>query len=79
VLTELNILSHFFCFFPYGRKAILRLFLSPAGYYVLKLNRQKRRFRNWRAGLAARWRRRRDPEKYSARHAASGDGEGRSP
>lgn len=48
VLTELNMLSHIFCFLKRGRGAALRLTFSPVGYWLLRLNRGKRRFRKWR-------------------------------
>ncbi|HMO19142.1 MAG TPA: Coenzyme F420 hydrogenase/dehydrogenase, beta subunit C-terminal domain [Oligoflexia bacterium] len=58
VLTELNILSHFFCFLGQGRLAVLRFILSPAGYYLLRLNNLKREFRNWRRDTMASLKRR---------------------
>ena len=50
ILTEINIFTHIFCFldWKYTKLAILKLSLSPVGYYALWLNYIKRQFRNWR-------------------------------
>lgn len=48
LLTELNIISHIFCFIGKGRLQVLKFILSPFGYYLLRLNNFKREFRNWR-------------------------------
>lgn len=52
--TELNMLSHLFCFFPFGRSFLLKLSLSPIGYWVLRVNFWKREFRNWRRDRRAK-------------------------
>jgi coenzyme F420 hydrogenase subunit beta len=54
ILTELNMLSHVFCFFPKAKIKVLKFVLSPVGYYLLWLNNKKRRFRNWRRDTLAR-------------------------
>ncbi len=43
--TELNILTHMLCFMPRYGKAVLRFFLGNNGYYLLWLNRQRRRIK----------------------------------
>ncbi len=48
ILTELNLLSHLFCFIKVGRKTILKLTFSKLGYFLLWLNNKKRNFRDWR-------------------------------
>lgn len=50
VLTELNLLSHIFCFIKVGRKSVLKFTFSRFGYSLLWLNNKKRRFRDWRMG-----------------------------
>jgi coenzyme F420 hydrogenase subunit beta len=57
LLTELNILSHIFCFFKRGRLQVLRFILSSTGYYMLRLNNCKREFRNWRRDTLASYKR----------------------
>ena len=57
VLTELNMLSHFFCFYPVGRRKILKFMLSSGGYLLLWLNNQRRNFRTWRRDSMHRLRR----------------------
>jgi len=37
-----DLITHFFCFSPYGRKTVLKLFLSDVGYGLLYLNRLRR-------------------------------------
>ncbi len=54
VLTELNILSHIFCFVRPGRKAVMRLLFSPIGYGLLWLNHFRRVFRDWRRNSVAK-------------------------
>jgi len=54
VLTELNLLSHLFCFVKTGRDLILKLTFSKVGYYLLWLNSKKRNFRDWRKVQAAK-------------------------
>lgn len=58
LLTELNILSHIFCFVKPGRAAVMKLLFSPVGYALLWLNHQRRTFRDWRRNTAAKARRR---------------------
>lgn len=48
VLTEINMLSHIFCYLKYGKKFLLKITFSPIGYWLLWLNHKKRAFRNWR-------------------------------
>jgi len=57
ILTELNMMSHMFCFIGGTRDAILRFVFSPLGYRLLWLNHKKREFRTWRRDLFAKWRR----------------------
>lgn len=45
VKTELNMLSHFFCFVGWGKKTILRVTFSPVGYYLLWANYLRRQLR----------------------------------
>ncbi|MCB0322362.1 MAG: Coenzyme F420 hydrogenase/dehydrogenase, beta subunit C-terminal domain [Bdellovibrionales bacterium] len=54
LLTELNMLSHVFCFVKRGRLSVLRFAFSRWGYALLWLNHKKRIFRNWRRDTAAR-------------------------
>lgn len=42
--TELNLLSHLFCFAKKGRRLLLRIMLSPAGYPLLWLNHLRRKY-----------------------------------
>jgi len=58
LLTELNILSHIFCFIRRGRLSVLKFILSPIGYYLLRMNNFKREFRNWRRDTLASLKRR---------------------
>jgi len=58
VLTEFNMLSHFFCFVSWGKQTVLRFIFSPPGYALLWLNSKKREFRNWRVTTWAKFRRR---------------------
>lgn len=53
IKTELNMLSHAFCFIKKGKLAILRLTFSPLGYSLLWLNHKRRIFRDWRKNLKA--------------------------
>lgn len=57
VLTELNMLSHIFCFLSCGQKTVMKLVFSPLGYGLLWLNHQKRLFRNFRRDFFAKKRR----------------------
>ena len=54
ILTELNMLSHLFCFVEPGRKLLLKLLFSPVGYSLLYLNHLRRSFRDWRRDTFAR-------------------------
>lgn len=59
VLTEINLLTHIFCFWrgSFWRKfrtLLFRLALSPLGYALLRLNFQKRKFRDWLRDRRAR-------------------------
>jgi len=54
LLTELNLLSHIFCFIKHGRALMLKLVFSKFGYYLLWLNSKKRNFRDWRKIRAAK-------------------------
>ncbi len=56
--TEINMLSHLFCFFTPGRKTLLQFTFSAVGYQLLRLNFFKRRFREWRRDTSAQLRRR---------------------
>lgn len=58
ILTECNMLSHVFCYLPFGQKSVLRFILSPGGYGLLWLNNKKRRFRDWRKNFRALLKRR---------------------
>lgn len=57
ILTELNILSHIFCFIKKWRLQVLKFILSPVGYYMLRMNNFKREFRNWRRDTLAHYKR----------------------
>lgn len=46
--TELNMISHFFCFVDWGKKTVLRITFSPIGYYALWGNYLRRQLRIWR-------------------------------
>ena len=48
VATEINLLTHIFCYFPKTRDWVLRFWLSPVGYNILRLNNYRRLFRTWR-------------------------------
>lgn len=56
--TEMNMLSHTFCFINRGKSFMLRTALSEFGYWLLWLNNKKRRFRSWRKELLANYRQR---------------------
>jgi len=58
LLTEINILSHIFCFIKGARLSVLKFVLSPTGYSLLWLNNKKRRFRDWRRDKITSLRRR---------------------
>jgi coenzyme F420 hydrogenase subunit beta len=47
VLTEGNLFTHICCFIPRLRAPLLRLFLGPAGYWLLWLNNKRRRVKLW--------------------------------
>ncbi len=55
--TELNMLSHLFCFVDWGKRAILRFSFSPLGYNLLRLNFYRRRFREFRRDVVSKARR----------------------
>lgn len=57
ILTEVNLLTHSLCFLPEWRKAVLNTVLSPGGYYVLWLNKQRRKLRTWRRDNTAKLKR----------------------
>jgi coenzyme F420 hydrogenase subunit beta len=52
--TEVNLLTHTFCFLTRFRDSVLRFWLSPVGYKVLRLNNFRREFRTWRRNRKAR-------------------------
>ena len=54
ILTELNILTHIFCFVETGRKTIMNILFSPVGYFLLWLNHHRRVFRDWRRDAVAK-------------------------
>jgi hypothetical protein len=47
VKTQLNLLTHLFCFFDSGRAGVFKFFLGGGGYVVLWLNNQRRSLRLW--------------------------------
>ena len=61
--TEMNMLSHLFCFVSNSgiagawKKAILWLTFSPIGYHLLRLNFLRRRLRDYRRDFKAKLRR----------------------
>jgi coenzyme F420 hydrogenase subunit beta len=59
VLTEINIFTHIFSFIRKGRGTILAFTFSPLGWLLLRLNHERRCFRNWRRDTLAKYKRRR--------------------
>jgi len=45
--TEINLVTHVFCFSPNWRDYVLKFWISPVGYGVLKLNNYRRRLRTF--------------------------------
>ena len=45
IATEINLLTHLFCFYPRFRRPLLRFLLSRAGFVLFWLNDKQRRFR----------------------------------
>ncbi len=45
IKTEIHILTHIFCYLPRYRAAIFKFILSDFGYYLLWLNKQRRKVR----------------------------------
>ncbi len=50
-LTEMNMLSHFFCFLPKLQKPVCKFFLGNGGYCLLWLNNKRRRLKIWARDL----------------------------
>lgn len=57
-LTEMNMLSHMFCFTKSGRQAIFKFMFTRCGYAMLWVNHKRRVFREWRRACYAKNRRR---------------------
>lgn len=57
LMTEINMLSHIFCFIKTGRLPLLKLSLSFPGYLALWLNNQRRQLRFWRKETVATFKR----------------------
>ena len=57
ILTEINMLSHIFCFVKPGRRLMMKLLFSPFGYFLLRLNNVRRKLRDWRRDKAAKTKR----------------------
>ncbi len=43
--TEINLITHIFCFSKTYRNAVLKFWISPVGYFILKLNNIRREVR----------------------------------
>ncbi len=53
VKTEINLWTHVFCSLPSVRDSVLRFWLSPVGFVILRLNYFRREFRTWRRNRRA--------------------------
>lgn len=48
IMTEVNLWTHVFCSLPKWRDTVLRFWLSPVGFMILRANYFRREFRTWR-------------------------------
>ncbi len=60
ILTEINVITHIFCFLPKIADHIFRFALSDIGYGAFWLNNKRRRLRTWRRNLVAKLQRGRE-------------------
>lgn len=63
VKTEINMLSHLFCFVDKGRKAVLKVTFSPVGYHLLRANYYRREFRVWRRDMKFKLKQRKEAKR----------------
>ncbi|MFN8391591.1 MAG: Coenzyme F420 hydrogenase/dehydrogenase, beta subunit C-terminal domain [Bdellovibrionota bacterium] len=68
--AEVNLITHWFCFSTRFRDSVLRFWISPVGFVILRANRMRRDFKEWYRNFSAERRRKRHSVNDIVAHAA---------